>query len=190
MPEVDDLEAKILRGMYRFAPAPEVSGNGDAPRTQVLASGTAIHWALDAQQLLAKDWGVAADVWSVTSWNELRRDALGCDSHNRLHPTGADSDAHRTPFITEALDGAPGPVVAVSDWMRAVPDQIAHWVPNDWTSLGTDGYGRSDTRPALRRFFAVDAESITLSALIELARRGEVKAELPGEAIKKYGLDA
>jgi pyruvate dehydrogenase E1 component len=190
MPEVEDLEAKILRGMYRFAPAPDVAGNGDAPRAQLLASGTAIHWALDAQQLLAQDWGVAADVWSVTSWNELRRDALGCDSRNRLHPTGADSDAHRTPFITEALDGAPGPVVAVSDWMRAVPDQIAHWVPNDWTSLGTDGYGRSDTRPALRRFFAVDAESITLAALTELARRGEVKTELPGEAIRKYELDA
>jgi pyruvate dehydrogenase E1 component len=190
MPDVEDLEAKILRGMYRFAPAPEVSGNGDAPRTQLLASGTAIHWALDAQQLLTQDWGVAADVWSVTSWNELRRDALGCDSHNRLHPAGADSDDHRTPFITEALDGSPGPVVAVSDWMRAVPDQIAHWVPNDWASLGTDGYGRSDTRPALRRHFAVDAESITLAALTELARRGEVKAELPGEAIKKYGLDA
>jgi pyruvate dehydrogenase E1 component len=190
MPEVEDLEAKILRGMYRFAPAPEVAGNGDAPRTQLLASGTAIHWALDAQQLLAQDWGVAADVWSVTSWNELRRDALGCDSHNRLHPAGADSNGHRTPFITEALDGSPGPVVAVSDWMRAVPDQIAHWVPNDWASLGTDGYGRSDTRPALRRHFAVDAESITLAALTELARRGEVKAELPGEAIKKYGLDA
>jgi pyruvate dehydrogenase E1 component len=190
MPEVEDLEAKILRGMYRFAPSPEVSGNGDAPRTQLLASGTAIHWALDAQQLLAQDWGVAADVWSVTSWNELRREALGCDSYNRLHPAGADADGHRTPFITEALDGTPGPVIAVSDWMRAVPDQIAHWVPNDWASLGTDGYGRSDTRPALRRHFAVDAESITLAALTELARRGEVKAELPGEAIKKYSLDA
>jgi pyruvate dehydrogenase E1 component len=190
MPDVAELEAKILRGLYRFAAAPEVAGNGDAPRTQLLASGTAIHWALDAQQLLAQDWGVAADVWSVTSWNELRRDALDCDSHNRLHPAGADGNGHRTPFVTESLDGTPGPVVAVSDWMRAVPDQIAHWVPNDWASLGTDGYGRSDTRPALRRHFAVDAESITLAALTELARRGEVKAELPGEAIEKYGLQA
>jgi pyruvate dehydrogenase E1 component len=188
MPDVEDLEAKILRGIYRFAEAPDVAGNGDAPRAQLLSSGTAIHWALEAQQLLAKDWGVAADLWSVTSWNELRRDALSCDSHNRLHAVGTSGD-HRTPYVTQALEGTPGPVVAVSDWMRAVPDQIAPWVPNDWASLGTDGYGRSDTRPALRRFFAVDAESIVLSTLIELARRGEVKAEQPAEAIKKYGLD-
>ncbi|HEX3897921.1 MAG TPA: pyruvate dehydrogenase (acetyl-transferring), homodimeric type [Mycobacteriales bacterium] len=189
MPDQPDIEAKILRGIYRFATAPEVAGNGDAPRAQLLASGTAIHWALDAQQLLAKDWGVAADVWSVTSWNELRRDALTCDSHNRLRAAGT-GEGHRTPYITEALDGTTGPVVAVSDWMRAVPDQIAPWVPNDWASLGTDGYGRSDTRPALRRFFAVDAESIVLATLTELARRGEVKAEQPAEAIKAYGLDA
>jgi pyruvate dehydrogenase E1 component len=187
MPDVEDLEAKILRGIYRFAPAPEVAGNGDAPRAQLLASGTAIHWALDAQRMLAEDWGVAADVWSVTSWNELRREALDCDTHNRLHATGPDGE-HRTPFVTDALDGTPGPAIAVSDWMRAVPDQIAQWVPNDWASLGTDGYGRSDTRPALRRFFGVDAESVVLATLTELARRGEVKAERPTEAIEKYGL--
>jgi pyruvate dehydrogenase E1 component len=190
MPDEDGIEAKILRGIYRFAGAPEVAGNGDAPRAQLLASGTAIHWALEAQQLLAKDWGVAADVWSVTSWNELRRDALDCDTHNRLHAVGANAGDHRTPYVTAALDGTAGPVVAVSDWMRAVPDQIAPWVPNDWASLGTDGYGRSDTRPALRRFFGVDAESIVLATLTELARRGEVKAEQPAEAIRTYGLDA
>ncbi len=91
--------------------------------------------------------------------------------------------------MTEQFDGTPGPVVAVSDWMRAVPDQIASWVPNDWVSLGTDGYGRSDTRPALRRWFHVDAESVTLATLIELARRGEVKADVPRKAVEKYGLD-
>src|SRR5438270_239260 len=181
--DVSDLDDKIVRGLYRCAPAPDVPGNGAAPRAQILASGTGMHWALEAQRLLAEDWGVAADVWSATSWTELRREALACDDHNRLHP-----DDHRTPFVTEQLDGTPGPVVAVSDWMRAVPDQIAQWVPNDWSSLGTDGFGRSDTRPALRRRFGVDAESIVLATLTELARRGEVKAEAPREAIAKYEL--
>jgi pyruvate dehydrogenase E1 component len=187
-PDEPDLETQVLRGLHRAVAAPEVKGSGngnggDAPRAQLLASGTGIHWALGAQQLLADDWGVAADVWSATSWTELRRDALDCDAHNRLHP-----DDQRTPFVTKQLDGTPGPVVAVSDWMRAVPDQIAPWVPNDWASLGTDGYGRSDTRPALRRYFHVDAESVTLAALIELARRGEIKAEAPQQAIDKYDL--
>jgi pyruvate dehydrogenase E1 component len=179
--DVPDLETQIVRGLYRCAPAPAVDGNGDAPRAQLLASGTAIHWALEAQQLLANDWGVAADVWSATSWTELRREAIDCDAHNRRHP-----DEPRTPFVTRQLDGAPGPVVAVSDWMRAVPDQIAPWVPGDWASLGTDGYGRSDTRPALRRWFSVDAPAIVVATLTELARRGEVKAEAPAEALARY----
>jgi pyruvate dehydrogenase E1 component len=181
--DVPDIEDKIVRGLYRCAPAPGVSGNGDAPRAQILASGTGIHWALEAQRMLAEDWGVAADLWSATSWTELRRDALACDEHNRLHP-----DDPRTPFVTQQLEGSPGPVIAVSDWMRAVPDQIAQWVPNDWASLGTDGYGRSDTRPALRRAFQVDAESVVVATLRELARRGEVKAETPQEALSRYGM--
>jgi pyruvate dehydrogenase E1 component len=187
--DVPDIETQIVRGLYRCAPAPQVDGNsadgngGDSPHAQILASGTAIHWALGAQRMLAEDWSVQADVWSATSWTELRREALGCDAHNRLHP-----DDMRTPFVTAQLDGAPGPVVAVSDYMRAVPDQIAPWVPGEWASLGTDGFGHSDTRPALRRSFCVDAESIVLATLIELARRGEVKAEAPAEAIAKYSL--
>jgi pyruvate dehydrogenase E1 component len=185
MPEAEGVEAGIVRGMYRFATAPELAGNGDSPRVQLLASGTAIHWALAAQQLLADDWSVAADVWSVTSWTELRREALGCDDRNRF--AAADGEPE-VPFVTASLRGAPGPVVAVSDWMRAVPDQIAPWVPGDWASLGTDGFGRSDTRPALRRHFRVDAESVALATLIELARRGEVKPETPGEAIARYDL--
>jgi len=181
--DVPDIETQIVRGLYRCAPAPAVEANGEAPQAQIVGSGTGIRWAIEAQRLLADDWGVAADVWSATSWTELRREALECDRHNRLHP-----DDHRTPFVTEQLDGTKGPVVAVSDWMRAVPDQIAQWVPNDWASLGTDGYGRSDTRPALRRYFQVDAPSIVLAVLTELARRGEVKAEAPREAIAKYDL--
>jgi pyruvate dehydrogenase E1 component len=188
MPDVDGLEEQIIKGLYRFASAPTVSGNGDAPRAQLISSGTAIHWALGAQKLLADDWGVAADVWSATSWNELRREALDCDQHNRANGLSGDDEDRHVPFITRQLDGSPGPAIGVSDWMRSVPDQIAPWVPNDWASLGTNGFGRSDTRPALRRYFHVDAESITLATLIELARRGEVKREAPKEAIDKYGL--
>jgi pyruvate dehydrogenase E1 component len=128
---------------------------------------------------------VAADVWSATSWTELRRDALACEKHNLLHP----QEEARVPYVTSALSDAQGPVVAVSDWMRAVPDQIARWVPGRYTSLGTDGFGFSDTRPATRRFFNVDAESITLAVLSELARAGQVDRALPARAIAQYKLD-
>jgi pyruvate dehydrogenase E1 component len=208
------LERGILRGLYEYAPAPDGapqgasaedaargrheaerardskaaagSANGEpGPHAQILASGVAMRWALDAQKLLAQDWGVAASVWSATSWTELRRDALACEEWNMLHPDAQ----QRVPYVTEVLEGRPGPVVAVSDWIRAVPDQIARWVPAPYTSLGTDGFGFSDTRPAARRFFHVDAESITLAVLSQLARRGEVKQEVLGQAIEKYRLD-
>jgi pyruvate dehydrogenase E1 component len=160
-------------------------GNGDGhPRAQILASGVAMRWALDAQRLLREDWGVAADVWSATSWTELRRDALACEEWNMLHP----DVEPRVPYVTQTLEGSPGPVIAVSDWIRAVPDQIARWVPAPFNSLGTDGYGFSDTRAAARRFFHVDAESITLAVLSQLARLGEVKPESLGQAIDKYRL--
>ena len=181
-PEPDGVDIDgIIRGLYRYAPAP--GENGDRPHAQLLASGTGMQWAMQAQQLLADDWGVAADVWSATSWNELRRDAVDCERWNLEHP-----DQPRTPYVTQALEGHPGPVVAVSDWMRAIPDQISRWVPADWTSLGTDGYGRSDTRQALRRYFRVDAPWITVAVLEALARLGAVKAELPGEAQRKYAV--
>jgi pyruvate dehydrogenase E1 component len=185
-PENVDVEG-ILRGIYRYAPAPVPTAgnsNGEGPRAQLLASGPAVLWALDAQRLLAEDWGVGADVWSVTSWNELRRDGLVCDAANLANPDGE----RAVPYVTRKLEGASGPVVAVSDFMRAVQDQIAQWVPNDWASLGTDGFGRSDTRGALRRFFKVDGASIAVAALIELARRGEVKPEAPRQAIERYRL--
>ena len=204
------LQQGILRGLYRYAAAPEAApgtdqaqpaagadspaepalatGSADGaghPHAQILASGVAMRWALDAQRLLREDWGVAADVWSATSWTELRRDALACEEWNMLHP----DVEPRVPYVTQALDGSPGPVVAVSDWIRAVPDQIARWVPAPFNSLGTDGYGFSDTRAAARRFFHVDAESITLAVLSQLARLGEVKPEALGQAIEKYRLD-
>jgi len=176
------LEDGILRGLYRYAPA---TADGSGPSAQILASGVALRSALAAQEKLAADWGVSADVWSATSWTELRRDALACGSFNMLNP----GESSRVPYVTSALADAPGPVVAVSDWIKAVPDQIARWVPGTYTSLGTDGFGFSDTRPAARRFFHVDAESITVAVLWELARSGAVDASLPGQAIAKYQLD-
>jgi pyruvate dehydrogenase E1 component len=179
-PENLDVDG-LLRGLYRYREALGVDGR---PRAQLLASGVGVPWALKAQELLGTDWGVDADVWSATSWNELRRDAVGAEEHNLLNP----GEPARVPFVTSALTGAPGPVVAVSDWMRAVPDQISRWVPGDYTSLGTDGFGFADTRGAARRFFHIDAESIVLATLGELARRGEVKPEVPREALDKYQL--
>ncbi|MGI8693179.1 MAG: pyruvate dehydrogenase (acetyl-transferring), homodimeric type [Geodermatophilaceae bacterium] len=178
-PDGVDVEG-ILRGLHRYAPAP----GEDGPGAQILASGVAVPWALKAQELLAADWGVQADVWSVTSWNELRRDALSCDAWNFDNPEGD----QRTPYVTTTMREQPGPVVAVSDWMRAVPDQIRQWIPGDFASLGTDGFGLSDTRPALRRHFRVDAESIVLRVLTSLVQRGDYDRAALQAAIEKYGV--
>jgi pyruvate dehydrogenase E1 component len=179
----DDLDVDgLLRGIYRYSPSLEVEGR---PRAQLLASGVALPWALEAQRLLGEEWNVDADVWSVTSWNELRRDAVECEEATLLDPDGE----LRTPYVTTVLTDQPGPVVAVSDFMRAVPDQIARWVPGDYTSLGTDGFGFADTRGAARRFFHVDAQSIVMAVLQQLARRREVKPEAPREAFERYQLN-
>jgi pyruvate dehydrogenase E1 component len=171
----------ILRGMHLFAPASDTSG----PRAQILASGVSVPWAIEAQRLLQADWGVNADVWSVTSWNELRREGLEVDRHNLLHPSGDRLES----FVTKKLKAAPGPVIAVSDFMRAVQDQIRDYVPSDFVSLGTDGWGMSDTRGALRRHFLVDAQSITVQTLAMLAKRGEFEPVKVQEAIDRYQLN-
>ncbi|MSO27234.1 MAG: pyruvate dehydrogenase (acetyl-transferring), homodimeric type [Candidatus Nanopelagicales bacterium] len=177
-PDGVDVEG-ILRGMHLIS---EASGAG--PHAQLLASGVGVNWALKAQELLRDHWGVQADVWSVTSWNELRRDGLAVDRHNLLHPSQGPERA----YVTKCLSGRPGPVIAVSDWMRAVQDQIGAWVPTDFTSLGTDGWGMSDTRGALRRHYLVDAESITTQTLAMLAKRDEVNPARVIEAINRYQL--
>jgi pyruvate dehydrogenase E1 component len=177
-PEGIDLDG-ILRGMHLVS-----EGAGEGTRVQLLASGVGVNWALRAQELLRDDWGVQSDVWSVTSWNELRRDGLAVDRHNLLNPEGE----QQTAYVTQRLQGRSGPVVAVSDWMRAVQDQISEWVPQDFTSLGTDGWGMSDTRGALRRHFLVDAESITVQALTMLAKRGEFDRGRLAGAIEQYQL--
>ena len=170
----------ILRGMHLIS-----EGSGDGPHVQLLASGVGVNWALRAQELLRDDWGVQSDVWSVTSWNELRRDGLATDRHNLLHP----DDEPKVAYVTQRLQGRPGPVIAVSDWMRAVQDQISEWVPQEFTSLGTDGWGMSDTRGALRRHFLVDAESITVQTLTMLAKSGEFDRARLATAIERYQLN-
>ncbi|CAB4944905.1 MAG: pyruvate dehydrogenase (acetyl-transferring), homodimeric type [Actinobacteria bacterium] len=180
-PEGADVEG-ILRGMHLWRPA---DAPGAALAVQLLASGVAVAWAERAQQLLRDEWGVAADLWSVTSWNELNRDGLACDRASLLDPDAA----QRTPWVTQKLTGRPGPVIAVSDYMRAVQDQIREWVPGDFASLGTDGWGMSDTRAALRRHFLVDAESIVVQSLATLAKRGEIGSDVVRQALAKYRLE-
>ncbi|GAA2441824.1 pyruvate dehydrogenase (acetyl-transferring), homodimeric type [Streptomyces macrosporus] len=177
-PENVDREG-ILKGLYRYKEA-----EGGTIPAQILASGVAVPWALDAQRILAEEWDVRADVWSATSWNELRREAVAVEEHNLLHP----EEEQRVPYVTRKLQDTEGPVLAVSDWMRSVPDQIARWVPNRYQSLGTDGFGFADTRGAARRFFHIDAESIVLGVLTELARDGKVDRSVLKQAIDRYQL--
>ena len=169
----------IVRGIYKYQDATQKRDLN----AQLLASGVGVNWAIKAQKLLLEDWGVAADVWSVTSWNELRRDGLEVDRHNMMNP-----ESPRTAYITTKLAGSVGPVIAVSDFMRAVQDQVAPWVANPFTSLGTDGFGLSDTRGALRRHFRVDAESIVVATLASLVREGKVQVATLRAALDKYAL--
>ncbi|CAM5692709.1 Pyruvate dehydrogenase E1 component OS=Streptomyces tendae OX=1932 GN=aceE PE=4 SV=1 [Streptomyces tendae] len=169
----------ILKGVYRFS-----EGTGGSIPAQIMASGVAVPWAVEAQRILADEWNVRADVWSATSWNELRREAVACEEHNLLHP----EEEQQVPYVTRKLAGAQGPFVAVSDWMRSVPDQIARWVPGTYQSLGADGWGFADTRGAARRFFHIDAESIVVGVLSELAREGKVDRSVLKQAIDRYRL--
>jgi pyruvate dehydrogenase E1 component len=178
----DGVEDGIIRGLYRFAPAPD----GPSRRATILFSGTAQGAAREAQQLLAAEHDVAAELWSVTSYKALREEALSVERSNRLHP----SQPAEVPYVTSVLSGCEGPFVAVTDFMKIVPDQVARWVPGHFTPLGTDGYGRSDTRAALRRFFETDAAHVVVAVLQGLAETGDGKAEEVDDAIAKYGIDA
>ncbi|HEU4363511.1 MAG TPA: pyruvate dehydrogenase (acetyl-transferring), homodimeric type [Mycobacterium sp.] len=180
-PEPDDLDPEgVLRGIYRYRAAAE-------PRThtaQILVSGVAMPEALRAAELLA-DWDVAADVWSVTSWGELNRDGIAVERASLRHP----DRPRQLPYVTRALADAAGPVIAVSDWMRAVPEQIRPWVPGSYVTLGTDGFGFSDTRPAARRYFNTDAESQVVAVLAALARDGAIDPSVPVKAAAEYRID-
>jgi len=168
-----------LKGIYRLSVADNLG-----PRAQLLASGVAVPWALEAQKLLMEDWNVAADVWSVTSWSELRREGLAAEEHNFLNPNAE----KRVPYVTKKLSLTEGPFIAVSDFMHAVPDQIRQFVPRDYSTLGADDFGFSDTRAAARRFFKIDGPSMVVRTLEALVKRGEMDPSVPQQAIDKYRL--
>jgi pyruvate dehydrogenase E1 component len=182
MPQMPEgVEEGILRGLYPFRPAQE----DHTHKAQLLGSGTILMQSLRAQELLAEHHDVAADVWSATSYHQLRVEALECERWNRLHP----EEAPRQPYVTGCFESKEGPVIAASDSMKAVPDQVARWIPARFLPLGTDGFGRSDHRAALRRHFEVDAEHIVVATLAALAEAGDIKPETVTEAIKRYEID-
>jgi len=179
-PENFDPEG-LLRGIYRYRAAKDRRTD----TAQILASGVSMPDALRAADMLAAAWDIAADVWSVTSWGELNRDGVAIEKETLRHP----DRPRRVPYVTQALADATGPVVAVSDWMRAVPEQIRGWVPGFYVTLGTDGFGFSDTRPAARRFFNTDAESVVVAVLDALARGGSIDPSVPIAAAREYEID-
>jgi pyruvate dehydrogenase E1 component len=174
------VEDGILKGMYLL----DVDQQGKI-RVQLMGSGTILREVLAAAELLRKDFRIRVDVWSVTSFNELRRDALEVERWNQLHP----QEESRQSYIEQALAGRPGPYVAATDYMKIVPDQIQRWVPGTFVSLGTDGFGRSDGRKALREHFEVDKHYIAVTALKALADDGAIDQKTVAQAIEKYGID-
>jgi len=181
-------EEGILKGMYRLREGPAGSGMGTSiPRVQLLGSGTILREAIAAAEILEKDWGISGDVWSVTSFTELRREGMETERWNLLHP----ADKPRKAYVAQQLERTAGPIVAATDYMRIFADQIRAYMPKgrDYRVLGTDGFGRSDTRAKLREFFEVDRHFIVLASLRALADEGLVPAAKVGEAIRKYGIN-
>jgi pyruvate dehydrogenase E1 component len=179
MPE--GAEEGILKGLYKFKTGPE----GKKHKAQIFGSATIIMSALKAQTILAEKYDVSADVWSATSYRQLRTDALAAERWNMLHPT----ETPKKSYVERVLENEKGTFVAVSDYMKIVPEQIARWVPGGLTILGTDGFGRSDTRQRLRRFFEVDAECTVIATLYALSQKGEIPASVVAQAIKDLGVD-
>ncbi|MDH3517764.1 MAG: pyruvate dehydrogenase (acetyl-transferring), homodimeric type, partial [Acidimicrobiia bacterium] len=179
-PRPDGAEAGIIEGLYRWA-----DGAGGSIPATILFSGSANLAARRAAEELAEHYDVSAELWSATSYKRLREDALGVDRWNRLHP----GEPARRPRVTTLLDASSGPIVAVSDFMMMVPDQISRWVPRTYVTLGTDGFGRSDARAALRDFFEIDTGNIVVATLSALARDGVVSDETVKDAINRYNID-
>jgi pyruvate dehydrogenase E1 component len=175
------VEDGILKGLYRFKAGPE----GLKAKAHILGSGPIIHEALRAQEILGEKYGVSADVWSATNYKLLRNEALRIERWNRLHP----EQESKKPHVRTLLENEKGAFVAVSDNMKIVPDQIAPWVPGGLTTLGTDGFGRSDTRERLRRFFEIDAESTVIATLYALAEKRQIERSVAAKAIKDLGVD-
>ena len=182
LPMPDGVREGILKGMYRLRASKKKAAKR---RAQLLGSGAILNEVLKAQEILARDYDVAADVWSVTSYQELYRDGHASDRWNRLHP----GEKPRVPYVTQCLDGTEGAIVAASDYVKALPDAIDRWTPRRITSLGTDGFGRSEGRASLRDFFEVDAKFIVLATLNDLARDGALDTAVVQKAIKDLGID-
>jgi pyruvate dehydrogenase E1 component len=167
--------------MYRVSTA-----NADGPhRVQLFGSGAILRESLRARQILAEKYRIGSDVWSVTSYTQLRRDAQECERWNMLNP----SEPPRVPYVSQMLAGAAGPCIAASDYVRAVAEQISPWAPGGLFALGTDGMGRSESRGALRRHFEVDAEFITLAALYQLKKQGKCDGKCVASAVEELGID-
>jgi pyruvate dehydrogenase E1 component len=181
-PMPEGVREGILKGMYRFRAASETSGR---PRAQILGSGAILNEALAAQRLLQDRFGVAADVWSVTSYSELYRDGHACDRWTMLHP----AEPPRVPYVTQCLKEAPGVIVAASDYLKVMTDSISRWAPRPIVALGTDGFGRSESRAALRDFFEVDARFIAVATLSALAREGQIDSAVVSRAIGELKID-
>ena len=173
----------ILKGMYRFRPATDQNAKH---RAQLFGSGAILNEVLRAQEILAEKYGVAADVWSITSYKALYVDGCEVDRWNRLHP----GEKPRVPYVTELLADAPGVLVAASDYLKTLPNMIAKWLPRPLASLGTDGFGRSEGRTDLRNFFEVDARFVVVATLYELFREGKIEGSVVDKAITDLGIDA
>ena len=179
-----DCEDGIIKGMYKFESV-ETKGNKKTPRVQLLGAGAILNEVRAAAQMLKDDWGVASDVWSVTSFNELAREGLHVERWNRLHP----DDKPKKAYVTQCLEKQTGPVVSSTDYIKLHSEQLRAFIPKTFLTLGTDGFGRSDTREKLRSFFEVDRYYVTVTALSALAKDGEVKNDVVLEAMRKYGID-
>jgi pyruvate dehydrogenase E1 component len=177
-------DADILRGIYRFAEAPSVGKDGHPAR--LIGSGAILQQVIAARDLLAEQYGVAAEVYSAPSFPLLRREALEVERWNRLHP---DAREPRVPVVSTILGGDGGPIVVATDWMKALPDMVSRWVPEPYTTLGTDGFGRSDTRENLRSLFEIDPPHIAAATLVSLARCGALTPSKAAKAIRDLGID-
>jgi pyruvate dehydrogenase E1 component len=183
-PAIDGIDAAIVKGIYRLAPAPDADKG--AQQVRLVGSGSILQQVLAAQALLAEKFGIAAEVYSAPSFQQLRRDALDADRWNRLHP---DARKPRVPYVSQVLPADGRPIIAASDWMKAWPDMVARWLPDYYLSLGTDGFGRSDTRDALRSWFEIDAPHIAAATLVALARCGDIPAAKATRALTELGID-
>jgi pyruvate dehydrogenase E1 component len=180
----DGVDEGILRGIYRFAAAPELGK--DARGARLVGSGSILQQVIAAQGLLAEKFGIAAEVYSAPSFQLLRRDALEAERWNRLHP---DAKQPRVPYVSQVLPADGRPIIAATDWMKALPDMVSRWLPSDYVALGTDGFGRSDTREALRSLFEIDPPHIAAATLSSLARCGDLPASKAVKAIRELGID-